>query len=68
MKGNVLHYKGYRTVVETGDGTPAYHGIIEGTRDFVNYVADNMAEAEAEFHKAVDDYLDKLRREYGFNV
>lgn len=55
--GDVLRYKGYsaRPVYSADDRI--FYGRILGIRDFVDFQSDSAGELEAEFHKAVDDYL-----------
>ena len=55
---NILEYKGYHTRVECSLEDGVLFGKIEGIRDLVTFECDSIPEAEAEFHKAVDDYLE----------
>lgn len=56
--GNVMEYKGYHTKVSFDAESLTLHGKIEGIRDFVNFEADSLEAVEAEFHSAVDEYLE----------
>lgn len=54
---NVLEYKGYYTKVEYSAEDGILYGKIEGIKDLVNFECENAADVEAEFQRAVDDYL-----------
>lgn len=55
---NELQYKGYISVIKQDPDTHKLYGKIDGIKDFVNFIADNMDSVEKEFHDAVDAYLD----------
>ena len=55
---NKLQYKGYTSVIKQDPDTHKLYGKIDGIKDFVNFIADNMDSVEKEFHDAVDAYLD----------
>lgn len=55
---NELQYKGYTFVIKQDPDTHKLYGKIDGIKDFVNFIADNMDSVEKEFHDAVDAYLD----------
>ncbi|MDO5139757.1 MAG: type II toxin-antitoxin system HicB family antitoxin [Oscillospiraceae bacterium] len=55
---NIMEYKGYHTKVSFDAESLTLHGKIEGIRDFVNFEADSLEAVEAEFHSAVDEYLE----------
>ena len=57
MMNNILEYKGYYTKVEYSAEDGVLFGKIEGIKDLVNFECENAADAEKEFHRAVDDYL-----------
>lgn len=54
---NILEYKGYHTKITFDADEHTLRGKIEGIADFVNFESENITTIEAEFHKAVDDYL-----------
>ena len=54
---NRLYYKGYYTDVKFEAEDHSLCGIIEGIKDFVNFVCYDAKDVEKEFHQAVDDYL-----------
>lgn len=54
---NILEYKGYFTRIEYCADSHVLYGKIEGIKDLVNFESGNPMEIEAEFHRAVDDYL-----------
>lgn len=58
MKGNVLEYKGYYSVVTYDAEDQVLHGKIEMITDLVTFEADRADEVENAFHEAVDDYLE----------
>lgn len=55
---NILEYKGYHTKIMYDADSNTLHGKIEGIRDFVNFETEDLGSVEAEFHSAVDDYLE----------
>jgi len=57
MKNNVLKYKGYYAAPEYRADDGVIYGTILGIADLVDFYSESAAEIEAEFHKAVDDYL-----------
>lgn len=54
---SVMEYKGYCTKIEFDADARLLHGKIEGINDLVTFECEDAAQIEAEFHKAVDDYL-----------
>ena len=55
---NLLEYKGYYTNVKFDNESGMFMGKIEDIGDFVNFESSRIEDAESEFHKAVDDYLE----------
>ncbi len=55
---NTLEYKGYCTRIEFDADAMLLHGKIEGIDDLVTFESEDSSRIEAEFHAAVDDYLD----------
>lgn len=58
MKSNILEYKGYHTTIEFDTETMKLRGKIEGINDLVNFESVEPKNIEAEFHAAVDDYIE----------
>ncbi|HEY0025443.1 MAG TPA: type II toxin-antitoxin system HicB family antitoxin [Longimicrobium sp.] len=58
-----MKYKGYTAKVEYDAEAGLLHGELEDISDVVTFQADSVAELEAEFHAAVDDYLDFCKEE-----
>lgn len=58
---SVLEYKGYCTRIEFDADSMLLHGKIEGINDLVTFESEDSSRIEAEFHAAVDDYLDFCR-------
>lgn len=54
----LIHYKGYSTRVEYSAEDLIYFGSILGIKDVVCFHSEKAQDFEAEFHRAVDDYLD----------
>ena len=54
---NLLHYKGYSAKPEYSVEDKLFYGKILGIDDLVDFSAENAGSLEAEFQKAVDDYL-----------
>ena len=63
---NIFEYKGYYTKIEFNAETMTLWGKIEGINDYVDFESKDPANVEAEFHAAVDEYLD-FCREVGKN-
>jgi len=58
MTDNMMEYKGYHTKIEFDVESMVLRGKIEGINDYVDFEAGDIADIEAEFHSAVDDYLE----------
>lgn len=58
MKNNIMEYKGYHTKIEFDAESMVLRGKIEGINDYVDFEAGDISSIEAEFHSAVDDYLE----------
>ena len=58
MIDNILEYKGYHTKIEFNAESKTLRGKIEGINDYVDFEAYDISSIEAEFHAAVDDYLE----------
>ena len=57
MKNNVLYYKGYTTEVQVDIAGGCLYGEVLGITEAVNYEASSVAEVEAAFQAAVEEYL-----------
>ena len=55
---STLEYKGYCTRIEFDADSMLLHGKIEGINDLVTFESEDSSRIEAEFHTAVDEYLD----------
>jgi predicted HicB family RNase H-like nuclease len=53
-----LRYKGYRGRYEVDPDEEVLHGRVDGIRDIVTFVADNLEDLEREFRTSVDIYLE----------
>lgn len=53
-----MTYKGYRGSVEYSAADNILYGKIIGIRDSISYEGTALKELEANFHDAVDDYLE----------
>lgn len=58
---NILEYKGYHARIEFDSDDFTLRGKIEGINDYVDFESDSISGIEAEFHSAVDDYLEFCR-------
>lgn len=54
---NILTYKGYITKVLYSSEDEVFFGKIENIKDLVNFESNSAIDIEAEFRKAVDDYI-----------
>jgi predicted HicB family RNase H-like nuclease len=59
----MMKYKGYTATVQFDAEAGLLHGELEDISDVVTFQADSVAELEAEFHAAVDDYLEFCKEE-----
>lgn len=55
---NTMEYKGYLGSVEFSEEDALFYGKVLGIRALVSYEGNNAQELIADFHGAVDDYLD----------
>ena len=55
---NILEYKGYHSKIEFNISSKTLRGIIIGINDYVDFETDDLSKVEAEFHSAVDDYIE----------
>lgn len=57
MRESILEYKGYHTNITYDAYAGRLRGVISGIDDYVDFSSDKIEEIEAEFHRAVDDYI-----------
>lgn len=55
---NTMEYKGYLGSVEFSEEEALFYGKVLGIRALVSYEGNNAQELIADFHSAVDDYLE----------
>ena len=55
---NTMEYKGYIGSVEFSEEDTLFYGKVLGIRALISYEGTNAAELVADFHGAVDDYLE----------
>ena len=59
----MMKYKGYTAKVQFDADAGLLHGELEDISDVVTFQADSVADLEAEFHTAVDEYLEFCKEE-----
>ena len=55
---NTMEYKGYIGSVEFSEEDALFYGKVLGIRALISYEGENSADLIADFHGAVDDYLE----------
>lgn len=55
---NTMEYKGYIGSVEFSEEDALFYGKVLGIRALISYEGENAADLIADFHGAVDDYLE----------
>lgn len=60
---NTMEYQGYVGSVEFSEADALFYGKVLGIRSLISYEGTNAAELVADFHDAVDDYLELCRTE-----
>lgn len=55
---NIIEYKGYVGSIEFSEADGIFFGKVQGIRSLISYEGTNAAELLADFHDAVDSYLD----------
>jgi len=55
---SAMKCKGYTARYEVVPDEGVLHGRIDGIKDIVTFVADNLVDLEREFRISVDDYLE----------
>lgn len=54
---NTIQYKGYIGSVEFSEKDCIFYGKVQGIRSLISYEGENARELLADFHGAVDEYL-----------
>ena len=60
---NIMEYKGYLGSVEFSEADGLFYGKVQGIRSLISYEGSNATDLVADFHGAVDDYLDLCSEE-----
>ncbi|WP_455500940.1 type II toxin-antitoxin system HicB family antitoxin [Gemmiger sp.] len=55
---NMIHYKGYDGSVDFSKEDGIFYGKVIGIQALISYEGKNEEELLADFHNAVDDYLE----------
>lgn len=55
---NTMEYKGYIGSVEFSEEDALFYGKVMGIRAMISYEGENAKDLIADFHTAVDDYLE----------
>lgn len=59
---NIMQYKSYAARVEFDAEDRIFVGHLAGIRDIVGFHGESVAELEAAFHEAVNDYIEACRK------
>ena len=60
---NTIQYKGYIGSVEFSEEDSIFYGKVLGIRSLISYEGESARELLADFHGAVDDYLESCKAE-----
>ena len=60
---NIMEYKGYVGSVEFSENDGVFYGKVQGIRSLISYEGTNASELVADFHGAIDDYLEVCAEE-----
>ncbi len=60
---NTIEYKGYIGSVEFSEEDSIFYGKVMGIRSLISYEGESARELLADFHGAVDDYLESCKAE-----
>lgn len=60
---NTIQYKGYVGSVEFSEEDGLFYGKVMGIRSLISYEGETAKELIADFHGAVDDYLEMCKAE-----
>lgn len=58
---NTIHYKGYVGSVAFSEEDGIFYGKVLGIRSLISYEGESVTDLLADFHSAVDDYLENCR-------
>lgn len=58
---NIMQYKGYISSVEFPEEDKVFYGKVLGIRNLISFEGTTAKELIADFHGAVDDYLDTCK-------
>ena len=58
---NMVHYKGYDGSVELSKEDGVFYGKVVGIQALISYEGKNEEELFADFHDAIDDYLETCK-------
>lgn len=61
---NTIQYKGYIGSVESSEEDGLFFGKVMGVRSLISYEGETAKELIADFHGAVDDYLEMCEAEH----
>jgi predicted HicB family RNase H-like nuclease len=53
-----LHYKNYTGSIEFSEADAVFHGRVIGIKSLISFEGDSVDAITADFHTAVDEYLD----------
>ena len=56
---NTMEYKGYVGSVEFSEEDALFFGKVLGVRALISYEGENARDLVEDFHRAVDDYLER---------
>lgn len=60
---NTMEYRGYIGSAEFSEEDGVFFGKVQGVRSLISYEGTTVSELVADFHGAVDDYLEVCRAE-----
>ena len=60
---NTIQYKGYIGSVEFSEKDGIFYGKVMGIRSLISYEGENARDLLADFHGAIDDYLESCKAE-----
>lgn len=60
---NTIQYKGYVGSIEFSEEDSIFYGKVMGIRSLISYEGETAKELIADFHGAVDDYLEMCKTE-----
>ena len=60
---NTIEYKGYVGSVEFTEEDGVFFGKVQGIRSVISYEGETAQELVADFHGAIDDYLEFCKAE-----